>query len=214
MKNLLIAVVLLVGLAGCAVVPVGTTTHRTTTTTQTVDGQTVTTTEEFDYIGETTPIEVAAYPGVAFYPRYVPACLCIWPVAFYNGVWINYAGVTIVYPGYWSRPPVHVHNVYVREFRGHVHPRGFRRVPRDHFHGRHGGPAVRPQHAPQQHRAIPPRQHREQLPYVRPLPKPPSQPQVRQPQPHVKPHAQQREPQAKPRQQQRMPAKKPDHQQK
>lgn len=193
MKSLLIAVALLVGLAGCA------TTHRTTTV-QTTGGQTVTT-EEFDYIGYGTPIVVTTYPGVAFYPRYVTECFCIWPVAFIGGVWINHHGAHVTYHGHWTAPPRHVREVHVREYRANPHRPEFRRAPPGHFNKPHQSPP--PQH-------------------VRPLPKPPQQhqpqarphqraqpPQIQRPHPQV----QQKAPQTKPHQRQREPAKKQDKKQ-
>ncbi|TSC63967.1 MAG: hypothetical protein G01um101491_407 [Parcubacteria group bacterium Gr01-1014_91] len=177
MKSLLIAVALLVGLAGCA------TTHRTTTV-QTTGGQTVTT-EEFDYIGYSTPIVVTAYPGVAFYPRYVVGCGCIWPVAFIGGVWVNHHGAHVTYHGHWTAPPRHVREVHIREYRANPHRPEFRRAPPGHFNRPHQSPP--PQH-------------------VRPLPKPP---QVQRQQPQV----QQKAPQEKPQQHRREPAKKQDKKQ-
>jgi hypothetical protein len=177
-------------------------------TTQSADGQTVTT-EEFDYVGETTPLVVAAYPGVAFYPRYIPECFCIWPVAYYGGVWINYLGAPIVYRGGWSHPPVHIRNNYVREFHTNPHP-AFHRAPPGHFSNRPGGPVTRPagpqQHVPQQQHVVPQQQHQQQVHPGQPqMHVPQHVPQARPPQMQQRqPQVQQRAPQARP--QQRAPA--------
>ncbi len=197
MKKML-AVAVLLGLAGCAVVPAGT--SYQTTTVQTSDGQTVTT-EEFDYTGYSTPIIVSAYPGVAFYPRYIVDCLCIWPVAFYNGAWINYLGVPIVYRGYWSPPPRHIRDTYLWGFRTNPHRPEFNRAPPGHPF--HRPPSWRPgQHA------VPPQQPRPPqhiVPQQRPQmhrPPPQQRPQIQRPQPQARPpHVQRPVPQRAPQQQ-------------
>src|SRR5205085_3413404 len=83
--------------------------------------------DEYDYVGETTPIEVVEYPEVIFYPRYVVGCNCIVPVGFHNGIWIDRWGKTVVYEGAWHRPPVIVINRYREDVR--LHPHLYRRMP-------------------------------------------------------------------------------------
>jgi len=87
--------------------------------------------EEFDYVGETTPIAIAAYPQVIFYPRYLPYCNCIRPVGYYNGVWIDHGGATVVYEGAWRHPP-EVVIVKHREYM-HAHPEYYRRMSHEHW---------------------------------------------------------------------------------
>lgn len=187
-KTLAVAVLLVVGLIGCAVVPVGT--YRSTTV------QTVV--EECDYTtDECTQVEVAAYPGVIFHSRYIAECFCIWPVAFYGGTWINYLGSPIVYHGYWGHPPRNTINSYRGFARGNTHM--FTHVPpRGRPNGSFGG-------RPQQHSV--PQQH--VVPQQRPqmhVPPPQQRPQVQRPIPQARPQMQQRAPQSRP-QQQRAPAR-------
>jgi hypothetical protein len=89
-------------LAGCAVVPAS----RQVVYARPAPAQPVAD-QEFDYTGESTPVEVAEYPDVVFYPRYdAVGCDCIVPVGFYNGVWINRYGAPVVYTGSWRSPPI------------------------------------------------------------------------------------------------------------
>lgn len=88
---------------------------------------------EMDYVGNTTPLVVETYPGVAFYPRYVDGVIV--PVAFINGRYVNAHGVVIVHQGPWIHPPAHVIVAHKEEMRRN--PAAFRRVPPNH-------PSIRP----------------------------------------------------------------------
>ena len=95
----------------------------------------------YDYVGDTTPIVVAAYPGVLFYPRYIGDAIV--PVGFVNGVWINgFSREVVVVPrGGWRQPPDHVIRAHREEARRN--PDRYRRV---NVPDRHPG---QPQHRPE-----------------------------------------------------------------
>lgn len=136
--------------------------------------------DEYDYVGDTTPIEVVEYPEVIFYPRYVIACNCIVPVGFHNGIWIDRYGKTVVYEGVWHRPPVIVINRYHEHVR--LYPHLYRRMPVERvtiIRGR-----THPPHVPTvQPRAPVTQPHVPAVPHKEPAPKPPSmkEPPMKQP---------------------------------
>ena len=84
--------------------------------------------EGYDYIGNSTPIVVEAYPGILFYPRYVIECDCIMPIAFIGGVWINSYGGRVRYHGRWGRPSNRAFAMHREEFRRN--PGMYRRMER------------------------------------------------------------------------------------
>jgi hypothetical protein len=134
----LIMVAVLGTLGGCAVTTGGV--YRPYTPTAVAQPGAGVVEEDCDYTSndECTQVEVAAYPGVIFNSRYVDECPDMCPIAFYNGAWINYLGVPIVYRGFWGRPPSHVINSY----RGFARDRGHLFRPAPHF--RPGGGGIRP----------------------------------------------------------------------
>jgi hypothetical protein len=158
--------------------------------------------EAVDYVGVSTPVEVVAYPGVPFYPRYVEACDCIWTVGFVDGVWINDVGVVVVHEGGWRHPSMHALT---------EHREALRRNPNMYHRAGALEHREQQQHAtPQQHEQKPQPASQQVKPEQKAQPKQQVKPQQQQKQQQVKPAQQQQKQQPKPQQQQKpQPKQKP-----
>jgi hypothetical protein len=100
-----------------------------------------------EYVVSGAPIYYEAFPRVPFYPLYLESCLCVAPVRFVHGAWVDVYGATW-HRGAWAYRSVPPHvaarwraNGFVGRNGHNLHPARYHApaVSRNHF----GSPVMR-----------------------------------------------------------------------